>query len=90
MRLIWAAGLAALLAPTALRADGPGPDSPPGYLEQESFRGTQTRPRPAPVGPRPARRVTGGPDYAGSEWGLGKPMYYGLGSRPDWGRSSTD
>lgn len=36
----------------------------------------------------PPRRVTGGPGYAGSEYGLGKPAFSGLGSRPDWGRSS--
>lgn len=38
----------------------------------------------------PTRRVMGGPDYVGSDYGLGKPAYFGLGSRPDWGRSSTD
>lgn len=38
--------------------------------------------------PTPPRRVTGGPGYAGSEYGLGKPAFTGLGSRPDWGRSS--
>ena len=37
---------------------------------------------------RPARRVTGGPGYVGSDYGLGKPAFTGLGSRPDWGRSS--
>jgi hypothetical protein len=36
----------------------------------------------------PPRRVTGGPGYAGSEYGLGKPSFWGLGSRPDWGRSN--
>ena len=36
----------------------------------------------------PPRRVTGGPGYVGSEFGLGKPAFTGLGSRPDWGRSS--
>ncbi|MDB5591697.1 hypothetical protein [Enterovirga sp.] len=44
----------------------------------------------SPPGLRPARRVTGGPGYVGSEWGLGKPSYYGIGTRPDWGRDSTD
>ena len=38
----------------------------------------------------PPRQVTGGPGYVGSDFGLGKPSFYGLGSRPDWGRSSVD
>jgi hypothetical protein len=37
---------------------------------------------------KPTRRVTGGPGYAGSEYGLGKPSFWGLGSRPDWGHSN--
>lgn len=37
---------------------------------------------------RPSRRFTGGPGYAGSEYGLGKPSFWGLASRPDWGRSN--
>lgn len=36
------------------------------------------------------RRIDGGPGYVGSDWGLGKPSRTGLGSRPDWGRSSVD
>ena len=39
---------------------------------------------------RPARRVTGDLGYVGSDFGLGKPAFYGLGTRPDWGRSSAD
>ena len=35
---------------------------------------------------RPPRNVTGGPGYVGSDYGLGKPSFTGLGSRPDWGR----
>lgn len=35
---------------------------------------------------RPPRLVTGGPGYVGSDYGLGKPSFTGLGSRPDWGR----
>ena len=34
---------------------------------------------------RPGRRVMGGPGYAGSDWGLGKPSFWGLGPRPDDG-----
>jgi hypothetical protein len=47
---------------------------PPPYADSRAFR--------------PGRRVTGGPGYAGSEYGLGKPSFWGLGSRPDWGRSN--
>ena len=39
---------------------------------------------------RPARRVMGGPDYVGSNYGLAKPPYLGIGPRPDWGRSTYD
>lgn len=42
------------------------------------------------ISTRPRRRVTGGPGYVGSEYGLGKPSFYGIGTRPDWGRSSAD
>ena len=43
---------------------------------------------PTPHGrQRPERRVDGGPGYVGSDYGLGKPAFTGLGSRPDWGRS---
>ena len=39
--------------------------------------------------PRPyGRPVNGRPGYVGSDYGLGKPAFTGLGSRPDWGRSS--
>lgn len=45
----------------------------------------------APAGPlRPTRRVTGGPDYAGSDYGLAKPSFYGMSPRPDWGRGNLD
>lgn len=33
----------------------------------------------------PHRLVTGGPGYVGSNWGLGKPSFWGLGTRPDAG-----
>lgn len=70
------------------RADGPGPDGP---MEVDRDTPAPTYGRPfREVSPRPQRRVTGGPGYVGSEWGLGKPSYYGIGTRPDWGRSSGD
>lgn len=34
---------------------------------------------------RPRRLVTGGRGYVGSHWGLGKPSYSGIGTRPDDG-----
>jgi hypothetical protein len=37
---------------------------------------------------RPARRVMGDATYSGSEYGLGKPSYNGIGTRPDWGRGN--
>ena len=37
---------------------------------------------------RPATRHTGDSDYSGSAYGLGKPSFNGVGSRPDWGRSN--
>ena len=40
-------------------------------------------PVPVPLG----RAVNGGPGYVGSDYGLGKPAFTGLGTRPDWGRS---
>ena len=46
--------------------------------------------RGVPSSARPRRRVTGGPDYVGSDYGLGKPSFSGIGSRPDWGRSSIE
>lgn len=33
------------------------------------------------------RRTVGGPGYVGSDWGLGKPSYSGIGTRPDGGFS---
>ncbi|TDR94951.1 hypothetical protein [Enterovirga rhinocerotis] len=39
---------------------------------------------------RPPTRVMGGPGYVGSDYGLGKPAFSGVGPRPDWGRSSID
>ena len=79
--------LALAAIPATVLADGPGPGrrSPraggPGDLEADL--GTI---RPA----RPPTRRMGDSDYVGSAWGLGKPSYYGIGTRPDWGRSSVD
>lgn len=79
---------AVLAAPVpSARADGPGPSEP----SEPSRDGAPTWGRlHREVSPRPPRRVTGGPGYVGSEWGLGKPSYYGIGTRPDWGRGSVD
>lgn len=83
-----AIGLAmALSASWPARADGPGPDGEPPRPPGSRPRYGQDADAPEA---RPARRVIGSPDYVGSAWGLGKPSYYGLGTRPDWGRSSVD
>lgn len=74
---------AALLAMAgAAQADGPGD-----ARERAARRGGAFFAKT--VGPehRPARRVTGGPGYVGSDWGLGKPSFSGIGTRPDWGLS---
>lgn len=45
-------------------------------------------PERGPIAPHhPPRVVTRQPGYVGSDYGLGKPAFTGLGSRPDWGRS---
>lgn len=85
--------LALLLFAAPARAEGPGPV----YKDRERFdegrrvdgrleRDWESQGRSGPT--RPARRVDGGPGYVGSDWGLGRPAFTGLGSRPDWGRSS--
>ena len=80
-----------LAMPWPARADGPGPSTFDEIGGAISRQAPQVDGRPVrPVGPRPARRVMGGSDYVGSDYGLGKPSYFGLGSRPDWGRSNTD
>ena len=48
----------------------------------------RTRAGTAGTSPHPVRVFTRSPGYAGSDYGLGKPAFTGLGSRPDWGRSS--
>jgi hypothetical protein len=81
--------LACLLLASPGRADGPGPDA---SWEESRVSARPVRPDRAgqPEALRPARRVTGGPGYVGSDYGLGKPAFYGIGSRPDWGRSTVD
>ena len=93
---------AALASTSARAADlaitvgpGRGLGPPPEIAEFDGGAwGAPRAPTPAQMGGgeggRPARRVTGGPDYVGSSFGLGKPTFYGIGPRPDWGRSSTD
>lgn len=85
-----AAVAALLLCALPARADGPGPDPAP--FDEGRWGGPIGLDAPGRSGEsrRPARRVTGGPDYVGSEYGLGKPSFYGIGTRPDWGRSSAD
>lgn len=77
----------ALSSPWPALADGPGPDGEPPRPRESRPRASRDVDEPET---RPARRVIGSPDYVGSAWGLGKPSYYGLGTRPDWGRSSVD
>ncbi len=77
------------LAARPASADGPGPVGPDRSTEER----IASRDWPAPLhltGPRPVRRIMGGPGYAGTSYGLGKPAYSGIGPRPDWGRSSVD
>jgi hypothetical protein len=92
-------GLVLLPANHAL-AQMAGPPPAPVYKDAERFAepgygyGYGSAPNLHPPGPMvvgplsPRRPVTGGPGYAGSEYGLGKPSFNGLGSRPDWGRSN--
>jgi hypothetical protein len=58
---------------------GPVGAEPPPFADPRVFR-------PPVLGPH-GRPVNGGPGYVGSDYGLGKPAYTGLGTRPDWGRS---
>jgi hypothetical protein len=87
------AGLILPLLAGGARAEGPGPI----YKDRERFdepsrsgdtleRAWESHGRSGQT--RPARRVSGGPGYVGSDWGLGRPAFTGLGTRPDWGRSS--
>ena len=63
----------------------------PVYKDRERFGEAVAHgyvPPPQPNPGRPPRRIVGDPGYVGSDFGLGKPSFTGLGSRPDWGRSS--
>lgn len=82
--------LAVLLMPAAAWPQEPV------YKDLERFGPTRLGPPGSPPPPRiapghgapphPARVFTGDPGYVGSDYGLGKPAFTGLGSRPDWGR----
>ena len=85
-----------LLAIVALSlAPGAAWPQEPVYKDLERFGpaglGPPARPPRAAPGagarPPPARVFTRDPGYVGSDYGLGKPAFTGLGSRPDWGRS---
>ena len=82
---------ATLLTGSPARAEAGGPV----YKDRERFGPLVSEVGPpgsravdAPHDRRPPRRVTGDPGYVGSEYGLGRPAFTGLGSRPDWGHSS--
>jgi hypothetical protein len=65
--------------------------SEPGFAPEPVYRGGGGYGRVPQIetGPlRPHRRVMGDATYSGSEYGLSKPSYNGIGTRPDWGRSS--
>jgi hypothetical protein len=86
----------ALVGATILAALGPAmaADRPLGIhrerplVLQERTEVEVDRYGPSLAQPRPhGRPVNGGPGYVGSDYGLGKPAFTGLGSRPDWGYS---
>ncbi len=86
---IRAALLACLALPLAPVAAWP---QEPVYKDRERFGpaepGSPSRAETGAGASRhPARIYTRDPGYAGSDYGLGKPAFTGLGSRPDWGRS---
>ena len=98
-----AIGLSALAASVAGACAQPAPRYPapvhkdaerfyePGFRQQPggSQQGLSGRlPTVLAVPLRPHRRLMGDTTYAGSEYGLSKPSYNGLGSRPDWGLSN--
>lgn len=68
--------------------------SQPVYKDRERFdlgaprrvvRGEREERAAVRMPARPVTRTNPGPGYVGSDWGLGKPSYWGIGSRPDWG-----
>jgi hypothetical protein len=72
-----------LAAAISARAEGPGAV----YKDLERYGDAPPMIEPRRHGPskRLGRPVTGSPGYVGSDYGLGKPAFTGLGSRPDWG-----
>ena len=94
MRMRFAIALALAGAATGACAadlrEGPWPTpySAPQFGYGSLWEGRIVRREAGPL--RPHRRVMGGPDYVGSDWGLGKPPVSGIGPRPDWGRSTYD
>lgn len=91
-----AACLALCLLPAGVALAQPAPVykdterfSEPGYSAEPGYGGGYGRLPRVESGPlRPQRRLMGDATYAGSEYGLSKPSYNGIGTRPDWGRSS--
>jgi hypothetical protein len=99
-----AIGISAMIACVAGACAQPGPRYPgPVYKDTERFYEPDFRAQRSDsqqgisagrlptvsAGPlRPHRRLMGDSTYAGSEYGLSKPSYNGLGSRPDWGLSN--
>jgi hypothetical protein len=79
-----------LLTGAPALADGPGPDDAVVTRPDSARTAFPRQRRPLRWSEQPARVVTGDVGYVGSDWGLGKPSYTGIGSRPDWGRSSID
>jgi hypothetical protein len=84
--LIGAVALVVLALGSAAAADRPGRDGPPGLGERNAAEADGYAAWGRPVRPH-GRPVNGGPGYVGSDYGLGKPAYTGLGTRPDWGFS---
>jgi hypothetical protein len=81
--------LAGLGVSDATAADWPlvSPRERPLVLQDRTEAETY-RYAPPPGQPRPhGRPINGGPGYVGSDYGLGKPAFTGLGTRPDWGYS---
>lgn len=79
-----------LLTGSPAIAGGPGPEELAVDKPDSARKAFPRHRRPLTWSERPARVVTGDVGYVGSDWGLGKPSYSGIGSRPDWGRSSID
>jgi hypothetical protein len=81
-------GAAALFpaAPASAADRAPGAERPLVLQERGVIGAERHRGWGAPPPPH-GRVVNGGPGYVGSDYGLGKPAFTGLGSRPDWGHS---